>query len=153
MKTHNTAWCPECQEVFPYNHQKPACISCTNTNIILLSRILDRKEEHHVKDAPGPSVVSDTKLDHLPTDDSGKANESADLRNSECSGEETRKDSWREKAVPSRFLLCGVQTFRSVCRVFNIAIQYGEQLQRLGSVVKGVQGIDADSPRSVLSRR
>lgn len=153
MKTHNTAWCPECQEVFPYDHNQSACPSCTNKFVILLSRILDRKEEHHVKDAPSPSVISDAKLDHLSTDDSGKANESADLRNSECSGDETCKTSWREKAAPSRFLLCGVQTFRSFCRISNLAIQYGEQLQCLGSVLKGIQGIDADSPRSVLSRR
>ena len=153
MKTNNTAWCPECQEVFPYDHHKPACPSCTNRNVILLSRILDRKEEHHDKDDPNRDVGDVTKLDQLSSDEPSTTIECSSESSEGNDGDKTGKHSWGEKAAPSEFLLHGVQTFRSFCRVLNIAVQYGEQLERLGSVLKGIQGIDADSPRSVLSRR
>ena len=152
MKTNNTAWCPECQEVFPYDHHKPACPSCTNRNVILLSRILDRKEEHHDKDDPNRDVGDVTKLDQLSSDEPSTTIECSSESSERNNGDKTRKHSWGEKAASSQFVLGSIEAFRSFRRVLNITIQYGEQLQRKGSFLKGIQGIDADSPRSVLSR-
>jgi len=42
MKLNGSAYCPDCEEVFPYNRY--GCPSCTNRSTVPLSRILFAKE-------------------------------------------------------------------------------------------------------------